>query len=73
MDKRYESCTLTDLARLAGIDLRTLQKKITPDHQRRMIDLGWNAFERVLLPPVVHYVRERFIDIAPVPKSDFLP
>jgi hypothetical protein len=62
MEKRYESCTLTDLAQLAGMDLRTFQKRISPTDLKQMVDLGWNPFERSLLPPVVRYLRDRFVD-----------
>ncbi|MBO0951188.1 hypothetical protein [Fibrella forsythiae] len=62
MDNKYASCTLTDLAQLAGVDLRTLQDHIEKHHLLVMIELGWRPWNRKLMPPVVKYLRNELID-----------
>ncbi len=62
MEHIYQSCTLTDLARLAGTDLNTFQSWFEPADLKAMIDLGWSPFGRALKPPVVKYIRKKLID-----------
>lgn len=66
MDKRYDSCTLTDLARLAGLDLRTFNDRISQEDRLDMIRLGWMPHLRMLPPAVVYFLRGKFIDITPL-------
>jgi hypothetical protein len=62
MDKRYEACTLTDLAYNAGVDVRTLQNYLDAPHLIKMIELGWNPWRRKLMPRVVRYILTEIID-----------
>lgn len=53
---------LGELSESIGVDTRTFQSWLTPDDQIEMIRLGWNPFGRKLKPPVVRYLRDKFID-----------
>ncbi len=62
MDNRDSPCRLGDFAKRIDIDLRTFQRLLSADDQINMIRLGWSPFVQILPPPVVRYLRERFID-----------
>ena len=62
---RYKAATFGQLAEAAGVqDVRTFMDWLTREDWKYMIDLGWRPFERLLKPPVVKFLREKFVDPA---------
>ncbi len=64
MERKYESCTITDLAKLCGVEAVTFRSWLSDSDQIQMVQLGWKPIlgQRKLPPTVVRYLREKFID-----------
>lgn len=63
--RKYQATSMTQLAELAGLDWRTLAGYFTTQDFKAMIELGWNPLtqRKMLPPPIVKYIREKFIDV----------
>ncbi|WP_041340256.1 TetR/AcrR family transcriptional regulator [Runella slithyformis] len=63
--RKYQATSMTQLAQAAGLDVRTFYGYFTTQDFHAMIDLGWNPHtqKKKLPPPIVKYIREKFIDI----------
>lgn len=61
---RYKATTFGQLAEAAGVDVRTFTSWLDREDWKRLIDLGWWPFQRILKPPCVKFLREKFVDQA---------
>ncbi len=64
MERKYESCTITDLAKLCGVEAVTFRSWLSDSDQIQMVQLGWKPIlgQRKLPPTVVRYLRDKFVD-----------
>lgn len=62
---KYASTSLTQLAQMIDLDPRTFAAYFTVEDIVNMAKLGWNPFlhGKKLPPPIVKYIRDKFIDI----------
>jgi hypothetical protein len=57
----YRACFMSDLAKRAGVDVSTFKDWFTQDDKEELEKLGWQAKKRLLPPPVVKYITEKFL------------
>ncbi len=71
MDKKFQSCTITDLAKLCGVEAVTFRSWLSDSDQIQMIRLGWKPIlgQKKLPPSVVKYLRDKFIEGVNQPKQ----
>lgn len=59
---RYRACFMTEIAKRAGYkDVTLFQCCLTPDDWIHMIKLGWVPYKKLLNPPVVQYLMDKFV------------
>ncbi len=58
---RYRSCYLSELADVAGVDVRTFRKWFSQEDVDRMVSLGFRSGQRKLGPKVVEFVIENYL------------
>ena len=61
IERSNKSCSLTDLAEMCDVDVKTFQSWITLEMKHEMLDLGWTTFTRKLPPTIVGYLRDKLV------------
>lgn len=57
----YKACFMADIAKRAGYDdLQSFQGLLTPADFHAMVDLGWLYYKKLISPPVVKYLMDKF-------------
>ncbi|MFT4033210.1 MAG: hypothetical protein QM669_12375 [Siphonobacter sp.] len=58
---RFKSCYLSDLAKAAGVDVRTFWSWVTPEDREKVRELGHSETDRKLRPKVVAFLLNEYL------------